>query len=571
MREVRKVKAKIICILVMTLLIASVAVIPAKVTQNKPVNVEINKANVEKIDATLNRLLVKGESYSSSQNIETQSTYTLSRDGVFDGPGDQRHPDLTIAEGNRIMAAGYHDELKENITTTWSTDYGQTWDPGVIGNNNWDYPTGEIWEGSRGFATSLCPLNICFGGMSFILDVKDPTNPGTWFEALIAWCDYGWYNNKDVEIACDNSRNDWEYGVLSYVWSTTYDDGYTDAPSMVIADPDTQGYYWMFWLEDENKDNFNGSAHTDVDIDLETHLIYNVWDWYNETSGMWELIVFYWDFTDPLNDLGNVTLIKGNGNLQYPSIQANNDKVIVLAETDENGNKDIICYYSDDGANNFQTVLVADSGNDESYPNVCHVSEQKFYGTYIESNNLFGTKTIDGGANWDDTRWQINDNDGAVVEEYKSSRLSNNARVAIWEEMHDDIDCYFKVLYNDAPEITDINGPASGPVDTPIDYTFTAIDPDDDDISFFVKWGDGKEETIGPFESGVPATINHTWDETGNYVITAKAIDGFGGTGPEGTFTVTIPRSKTLSNTLFYQIFQRYPNIFPIMRYLLGL
>jgi hypothetical protein len=469
------------------------------------------------------------------------------------------------------MAAGYHDELKENTTTTWSTDYGQTWDPGVIGNNNWDYPTGEIWEGIRGFATALCPLNYGFGGITLVLDVKDPTNPATWIESTITWCDYGWYNNTDVEIACDNSQNDWEYGVLSYVWSTTYLGGYTDAPTLVFADPDRPSYYWLYWLEGWVEGNFNGSAHTDVDIDLVNHQVYHVWDWYNETSGMWELLVFSFDFIDPLNDAGNATLIKGNGNLQYPSIQAYNDNVVILAETDENGNKDIICYYSDDGINNFQTVFVADSENDERYPNVCHVSEQTFYGTYIENNNLFGTKTIDGGANWDDTRWQINENDGAVVEEYKSSRLSNNARVAIWEEMHDDIDCYFEVLYNNVPEITDINGPASGPVDIPIDYTFTAVDPDDDDINFIVDWGDGTIESIGPFESGVPATANHTWDEIGTYTITAKAIDGFEGIGPEATFSVTIPRSKSLSSTLFYQFLQRHPDIFPILRYLLGL
>jgi len=565
------VKAKIICILVMTLMIASVAVIPAKVTQNKPVNVEINKASIEKIDATLNRLSIKSESLSTLSNIKAQSPIPLARDGVFDGTGDQTQPSLSLCEGNRIMFAGYHDELIANVTSTWSTDYGQTWDPGYDSPIEWFYPTGDLWGGIRGFATALSNPDYGNGGNTLVLDVVDPTNPASWIDSVIWWSDYGWYNNKDVEMACDNSQNNWEYGIISYVWSTTYGGGYTDAPSMVIADPDIQGYFWIFWLEDENKDNFNGSAHTDVDIDLETHLIYNVWDWYNETSGMWELVVFYWDFIDPLNDLGNLTLIKGNGNLQYPSIQAYNDNVIILAETDENGNKDIICYYSDDGANNFQTVFVADSENDERYPNVCHVSEQTFYGTYIESNNLIGTKTIDSGANWDDTRWQINDNDGAVVENYKSSRLSNNARVAIWEELHDDIDCYYKLLYNNAPEITDINGPASGPVNTPINFTFTALDPDDDDISFLVDWGDGTEETIGPFESGLPATANHTWDEKDTYVITAKALDGFGGEGPEGTFSVTIPRSKSLSSTLFYQFLQKHPNIFPILPYLLGL
>ena len=563
---------KLVGIVVFGLLIASTSIIPAKVSIDNSMNWEINKANVERLDATFGSLSIKGESFSYSSKNMVPSASPLGKRGVFDGPGDQRQLDLILAEGSRILLAGYHDELKSNISMTWSKDYGKTWDSGIDTTIEWFFPTGDLWGGIRQFATALCSPDYGFGGISAIEDVRDPTNPNTWSSIEVAWCDYGWYNNKDVEIACDNSQNDWEFGVISYVWSTTYGSGYTDAPSVVFADPDAPGSYWINWIEPPYP-VYNGSAHTDVDIDLDTHQAYAVYDWYNDTSGMWELILWTFDFTDPLNWALYVPyLIKGNGNLQYPSVQAYNDNVIILAETDENGNKDIICYYSDNGANDLQTVFVADSGNDERYPNVCHVFGQTFYGTYIESNNLFGTKTIDGGANWDDTRWQINDNDGAVVEEYKSSRLSNNARMAIWEEMHDDIDCYFELLYNNAPEITIIDGPTSGPVETPINYTFNAPDPDNDDISFIVDWGDGTgNETFGPFPSGLPVTTNHTWAEKGEYVIKVKALDGFGGEGPEETFSVNIPRPRASHNTLLQPLFERFPNAFPILRQLLGL
>ena len=197
----------------------------------------------------------------------------------------------------------------------------------------------------------------------------------------------------------------------------------------------------------------------------------------------------------------------------------------------------------------------------------------KFIGTYIESNNLYASITEDGGTNWDDTRWQINENDGVVIEGYKTSYLSNKGRMAVWEETHDDIDCYVGLVYNDAPEAPDIDGPASGAAGTEYDYTFTAVDPTGDYIAeYIIDWGDGTgDETItGPFASGEGVTANHTWAEKDTYIITAKAIDVFDAESPEGTLEVTMPRNRAVNN-LFLQFLQNHPHVFPILRHLLGL
>jgi hypothetical protein len=569
--ERRKKFVLAIAIAIVGLMITSVSVIPAKVSTNNPIKDEKNRAYIEKINSNIGCLSIKAESFDFTINSDTSSSIPLEKGVIFDGPGDQTHPGIVLTEGNRIIAAGYHDEIKENLTTSWSTDYGQTWDPGVTGFHNWDYPDGDMWEGNRLIATALCNPNYGFGGISLVLDLVDPADPTSWIEMALPWVDYGWNNQTDVSIACDNFGNTWEFGVLSYIYSTTYGNGYTSAPTTMFADPGMPGYYWINWLEDPYP-VYNGSAHTDVDIDRITHQVYSVYDWYNDTSGKWEIILWTFDLTDPLNwSLHIPYLIKGAGNLQYPVVAVNNDNLIILAETDENGNKDIICYYSDDGVNNLQSVFVTDSSNDECYPNVCHISDKSFFSTYIEENNLYGTKTEDGGATWDDTRWQINENDGAVVKGYKTSYLSNNARMAIWEEMHDNVDCYFELLYNNEPGITEIDGPSSGSKEISYNFTFTATDPDNDDISFIVDWGDGIQETAGPFESGVPSIANHTWNEKETYEITAKAVDGFGGEGPEGSFTITIPRNRAVTYTSIYQLIQKYLLTFPIIKNLLGL
>ena len=565
MREVRKLKAKIICILVMALMIASVAVIPAKVTQDDLVNAEINKANVVKLDASIGSLSLQGESMEFSPNNMLPSTAVMSTNPAFNDPGDQTHPAIIMNEDND-MAAGYHDEYDANITMTWSTDYGQTWAPGILGAEDWDYPTGDLWGGSRVFGTGLCNPNNGFGGWVLVYDVIDPTDPMTWNVSNYAFLDLGWYNQKDVELACDNSQDYWEWGVSSYVFSSTYEDGYTDGPTVVFADPDAPGTAWINWWY------VDGCAHTDVDIDPVTHQMYAVYDWYNTTSEMWDLLIWTLDFTDPSNqDSWELHEITGDGNLQYPVVAVYNNNLVILAETDENGNSDIICYYSDDGVNNLQTVFVADSGDNELYPDIQHNFGQRFVCTYVASNNLYASITEDGGANWADTRWQINENNGAVVEEYKTSDLCEKARMAVWEENHDDIDCYIGLVYNQAPGAPTIEGPANGKADQILTYTFNAVDPDGDDVRFIINWGDSFSDTTNYTSSGLDKTAYHIWGAEDTYTITASAEDSFGNIGSSTTFTVVIPRSKILQNTLFQQLLERFPNTFPVMRHILGL
>jgi len=107
-----------------------------------------------------------------------------------------------------------------------------------------------------------------------------------------------------------------------------------------------------------------------------------------------------------------------------------------------------------------------------------------------------------------------------------------------------------------APVITGENNGAAG---TSYEYGFTSIDPDGDDI------------ITGPFASGAEATASHTWDEQGDYTITAKAKDINGLIGPEGTLPISMPKARFVHNPLFLRFLEQFPNAFPILRQLLGL
>jgi hypothetical protein len=124
---------------------------------------------------------------------------------------------------------------------------------------------------------------------------------------------------------------------------------------------------------------------------------------------------------------------------------------------------------------------------------------------------------------------------------------------------------------NNPPETPTITGPTNGGVDTPLTFTFNSDDPDDDDVEYYIKWGDGYVELWdGPHSSGSDVSFIHTYTTENTFTIEAKARDIYGDESDWATHTVTIPRSKTI-DSLFLGFLQSHPNTFPLLRQLLGL
>jgi len=118
----------------------------------------------------------------------------------------------------------------------------------------------------------------------------------------------------------------------------------------------------------------------------------------------------------------------------------------------------------------------------------------------------------------------------------------------------------FTTIKNDAPSKPIINGPHTGTAGISYTYTFVSIDPDGDDVFYQINWGDGTfEDWFGPYDSNDIITVQHKWSKKGNYTIMARAKDINDNIGEWGTFTVTMPRDKEMSNSLLLQFLQRYP------------
>jgi len=88
---------------------------------------------------------------------------------------------------------------------------------------------------------------------------------------------------------------------------------------------------------------------------------------------------------------------------------------------------------------------------------------------------------------------------------------------------------------------------------------------------YFIVWGDNTStEWIGPYPSREIITLNHSWLEKGNYSIRVKAKDIYGAESEWSTLEVSMPKNKAV-NSPFLQFLENHPNLFPLLRQLLGL
>jgi hypothetical protein len=133
--------------------------------------------------------------------------------------------------------------------------------------------------------------------------------------------------------------------------------------------------------------------------------------------------------------------------------------------------------------------------------------------------------------------------------------------------------CTFTTRANQPSNPPTITGPVKGKVGTAYDYNFIAIDPDGDEVYYFIDWGDNTNSSwIGPYSSGETITKSHTWSTKGTYTVKAKAKDTYGNESDWRTLEVTMPKGTTYIPSLFLELIERlmerFPHIFPILRQL---
>lgn len=81
---------------------------------------------------------------------------------------------------------------------------------------------------------------------------------------------------------------------------------------------------------------------------------------------------------------------------------------------------------------------------------------------------------------------------------------------------------------NAAPSTPVISGPATGDSLVSYDYSFTSTDPNNDDVQYFIDWGDATTTASTLLTSGVAYDASHAWASNGVYNISVYAKDAYG-------------------------------------------
>jgi hypothetical protein len=169
---------------------------------------------------------------------------------------------------------------------------------------------------------------------------------------------------------------------------------------------------------------------------------------------------------------------------------------------------------------------------------------------------------IDQGFIGSDTDWLCPMN----YDQFKKAKIGVKSyeSTEYFDGVIDEINIYKKT--NQPPNAPTIDGPTTGKVDENYNYTFVTTDPDGDDVKYIIDWGDGDSDTTNLNPSGTDVLVDHVWIEKGTYTITAKAEDEHFSVSSQTTLTITITKSKTASNTLFYSLLDRFPNLLPFLQ-----
>ena len=128
----------------------------------------------------------------------------------------------------------------------------------------------------------------------------------------------------------------------------------------------------------------------------------------------------------------------------------------------------------------------------------------------------------------------------------------------------------FGPLDPNAPEAPSITGEINGEVGVEYEYTFSSMDPNNDDVYYNIDWGDiWLQDWFGPYESGEEVVFSHTWVNEDDYTCRAKARDTDNLLGPWGELEVTMPVNQPDQFSILQWILECFPNAFLILRQLL--
>jgi len=139
-----------------------------------------------------------------------------------------------------------------------------------------------------------------------------------------------------------------------------------------------------------------------------------------------------------------------------------------------------------------------------------------------------------------------------------------------WDHQYEYMNMYDYNLYGDpsmiregisssAPSAPYINGPISGKTGKEYEFTFKSVDPTDDNLFYYIEWGDGQvEEWIGPYNAGEQITLTHSWIKNGVHTIRAKAKDVNNEESGWSALKISMPKNLVILRSSFIRFLKNF-------------
>ena len=195
--------------------------------------------------------------------------------------------------------------------------------------------------------------------------------------------------------------------------------------------------------------------------------------------------------------------------------------------------------------------LTENSDNNKFYHNNFYSNDED--NAYDNCNNIWDDEYPSGGNYWDDYTGSDNDGDGIGDSSYNIPGDGNEDRYPLMSPWVGD--------ENQPPNKPTITGPSNGKVGINYNYTVSTLDPDEDNIWYYIDWGDNTNTGwIGPFESGEDITQSHNWSIQDSYIIKCKVKDSEDAESDWQYLDVIIPKIRSY-NFIFYRIISILSNM----------
>jgi len=211
------------------------------------------------------------------------------------------------------------------------------------------------------------------------------------------------------------------------------------------------------------------------------------------------------------------------------------DKFCDECDDDDNGDDDDDDNNDGDDGNggSSNNIRTTSSGKTSNIPPIANTSAgEPYIGFLIEDIGFDGSYSFDPDGYIVEFIWEFSDGtikEGELVFHSFSKIGDYDVILTVRDNdgaINSTITDILVVKPNNPPLKPVVDGPSVGFTDTLYNFKIVSYDSDDDDISYYVDWGDGSNINSQFVQNGTEMIFQYAWNTSGSYVISVKSFDG---------------------------------------------